>query len=108
MEAVFVSFALYGEWKPDEMVLPQACLHGMAFPRFRALCTAAGLDGHHSDVRQVYDLQLKKKGDVMLFPQFIMALCSLSERMSTSSKTALSRVAAINVEERLLVHVDDP
>ena len=42
LEAVYISFALFGEWKPQAMVLPQTCA-SIGGLKFLKLCQAAGM-----------------------------------------------------------------
>lgn len=57
LEAVYVSFALFGKWDAAKMVVSHDC-HGMAYLRFQELCRQAGLLGGPvttQTLRQLFD-----------------------------------------------------
>jgi hypothetical protein len=109
LEAVFVSFALFGRWDGDAMVTSHDC-QGMVCSRFHALCKAAGLLNGRispSTIRNVFEAYTDKgtAHSVMSFPNFVCALDALASEAITMQPAHVYRVvSALNVEKRLCVH----
>eukprot|EP00191_Tetraselmis_sp_GSL018_P000571 CAMPEP_0177597690 /NCGR_PEP_ID=MMETSP0419_2-20121207/11863_1 /TAXON_ID=582737 /ORGANISM="Tetraselmis sp., Strain GSL018" /LENGTH=416 /DNA_ID=CAMNT_0019089911 /DNA_START=729 /DNA_END=1980 /DNA_ORIENTATION=+ len=110
LEAVFVSFALYGCWRPDELVYPQSS-SGMGGLRFTALCREAGLiDGKHVTTKVIHDVfqsLMDKMKMKLFFPQFLMALSRVAEHGNKDPEAAMKAVLDINSEGLLRIHVND-
>uniref|UniRef100_A0A061R2F4 Uncharacterized protein n=1 Tax=Tetraselmis sp. GSL018 TaxID=582737 RepID=A0A061R2F4_9CHLO len=109
LEAVFVSFALFGRWCPEEMVAPRPCA-GMSANRLVALLSEAGLvDGKRITSELVVEIfeGMRDKTTMKLgFEQFLEALSSVSERARRSEESVLAAILSINSEGLLRIHFD--
>uniref|UniRef100_A0A061S663 Uncharacterized protein n=1 Tax=Tetraselmis sp. GSL018 TaxID=582737 RepID=A0A061S663_9CHLO len=110
LEAVYVSFALFGRWCPEELTRPRACCPGMGWTGFTALIRAAGIGGGRHRVMASAAAafeELKPAGACRLgFPEFLATLSEISERGKLGADSVLGPILAINPEGILRIHVD--
>lgn len=105
LEAVFVSFALWGKWDPDAMVVAQKC-NGMSHNKFMALCRAARLSEPHTfgAFREIF-VRFSHR-EVLAFKKLLVAMPDISQICGQSISQCIQSVMGINTEGRICVHMD--
>jgi len=108
LEAVYVSYSLFGCWRPDQLVYPQTS-GAMSWPRFLALCKAAGLiDGQRvtlDALRNIFQSLVDKKTMKLEFPRFFMALDKISAQANKNPDEIMQHVLEINSEGLLRIRL---
>jgi hypothetical protein len=109
LEAVYVSFALYGEWDPEKMVLPHAHAPTMGGRKFMALCRAAGLLDDGLVTPEAANALMSKHADtntrLLTFDRFLDAMAAFARAKMCSTRAVLASIRAINDQRLLSIRV---